>query len=55
MMKKKLRLGKWFEWAVFDDDGNICGIREDATDEAKREYKQFVEAISELEENGEKA
>ena len=55
MEKNKLKLGKWFKWAVFDDDGNLYGIRDDAPEEAKQSYRQFVEERSELGKNGEKA
>lgn len=55
MEKNKLKLGKWFKWAVFDDFGMLCGIREDAPDEAKRSYNQFVESRNELKKNDEKA
>ncbi len=55
MIKNKLPLGKWFEWAIFDDDGNMCGIREDAPDEYKQAYHQFIEKKNELNEKGIKA
>ena len=38
-----MEMGKWYDWAVFDDDGNICCISEDVPKEEKLAYKQFVE------------
>lgn len=52
MRKLKMEMGKWFEWAIFDDGGNICGISEDAPEEEKRAYKQFVEDRNNLTKKG---
>ena len=32
---------RWFEYAVFDEDG-VCGIKEDAPDEIKKEYDEYL-------------
>ena len=33
---------KWFEYAIFDEDG-VCGIKDNAPDEIKKEYEQYLE------------
>lgn len=34
--------GKWEEWAKYNSDGFLCGISEDAPEEAKKEYEEYV-------------
>ena len=34
----------FFKWGVFNERGIIIGVREDAPDEVKKEYKQFHES-----------
>lgn len=42
----------WFDWATYDDDGFVNGIREDAPEEAKKSYKQYLEEKKELQKRG---
>lgn len=35
--------GIWDEWAEYDNDGFVCGIRKDAPEEAKKYYEQYLE------------
>lgn len=32
----------WDKWAIYDDDGFLCGIRPDAPDDAKKAYELFM-------------
>ena len=34
---------EWFEYAIFDDECEITGIREDAPQSAKDAYKAYIE------------
>ena len=31
----------WFEYAIYNDDG-VCGVRDDAPDEVKKAYADYV-------------
>lgn len=42
----------FMDWAVFDDIGDIIGIREDAPDTAKKAYKEFTDLMDEAKRNG---
>lgn len=44
--------GTWNEWAKYDEDGFLCGIREDAPEEAKKEYEQYLEETKKAKEKG---
>lgn len=35
----------WFEYAIFDDDGELTGIREDAPQDAKDAYAEYVAEV----------
>ena len=40
---------EWWEYAVFDDDGFISGIKEDAPKEVKDAYDQYQKEEKEAE------
>lgn len=40
---------KWWEYATFDDDGFINGIKEDAPKEIKDAYSQYLKQEKEAE------
>lgn len=44
--------GKWHEWAEYDEEGFLCGIREDAPDEAKKEYEEYRKETEEAKKRG---
>ena len=42
----------WYDYAIFDDECEITGIREDAPPEAKKAYDEYVKYIQECEKEG---
>jgi hypothetical protein len=42
----------WDKWMKYDEDGFVCGIREDAPDEVKAAYKRHLAEMEEARENG---
>lgn len=32
----------WYDYATYDNDGFINGIKDDAPDEAKEAYKEYI-------------
>lgn len=32
----------WDDWAIYDEDGFKCGIKEDAPEEVKKAYDNFL-------------
>lgn len=38
---------EWIKWTLRDDMGYICGIREDAPEEMKKEYYEWVRIVKE--------
>lgn len=42
----------WWKWAKFGDDGYLCGIKEDAPEEIKKEYEKFLEEEAERQKKG---
>lgn len=43
---------KFMDWAVYDDIGDLVGIREDAPNAAKEAYKEFDDLMKSAERNG---
>ena len=44
---------RWFEYAKFDEDVVcVCGIKEDAPDEIKKEYAEYLKEREIFERNG---
>lgn len=43
---------KFFKYATYDEDGFINGVRDDAPDEIKKEYAEFVKEQEEARING---
>ena len=41
------------DWTVTDEDGMVCGVREDAPEEVKRAYKKYMVEQKEEEKLGE--
>ena len=41
------------DWTVTDEDGFVCGVREDAPEEVKRAYKKYMAEQKEEEKLGE--
>lgn len=33
---------KWDDWVLYDEDGFRCGLRQDAPDDVKKAYSQFL-------------
>lgn len=33
----------WYKYATFDDDGFVDGIRDDAPEDVKRAYEEYIE------------
>lgn len=42
----------FWKYLIFDDEGEMAGIKEDAPEDAKKEYKAFIEAEKGLKEQG---
>ena len=42
----------WYRYATFDNDGYVNGITEDAPEEAKRAYQEYMDEIREYIDNG---
>ncbi len=42
----------WDEWAMYDDDGFLCGVRSDAPDEVKKAYEHFVLETEKMKKSG---
>lgn len=35
----------WWEYAVFDEDGYVKGIKEDSPDNVKKEYEEYLKTL----------
>lgn len=42
----------WYDYATFDEDGDVNGIREDAPPEIKKAYADYQQRIKEYEKMG---
>ena len=42
----------FWKYLIFNDEGEMAGIREDAPVDAKKEYDSFIEAERDLKEQG---
>lgn len=42
----------FWKYLIFDDEGEMSGIKEDAPEDAKKEYEAFIEAERDLKEQG---
>ena len=43
---------RFYEYATYDDDGFISGVREEAPEEIKKEYENFMKERAEAIKNG---
>lgn len=51
-MVKLLEYQRWIEYATFDDEGIVNGIAEDASEDIKKEYKEYLKEQKGAKENG---
>lgn len=42
----------FWKYLIFDDEGEMAGIKEDAPEDAKKEYEAFIDAERDLKEQG---
>ena len=40
------------DWTVTDEDGFVCGVREDAPDEVKNAYEEYMAKLEEMKKLG---
>lgn len=45
-------MDKFMDWAVFDDIGDLVGIKDDAPKEAADAYDEFIKIIQDAEQKG---
>lgn len=44
--------GGWENWAEYNEDGFLCGIRDDAPEEAKKAYSEHLKEQEEAKKKG---
>ena len=42
----------FWKYLIFDDEGEMAGIKEDAPEDDKKEYEAFIKAERDLKEQG---
>lgn len=42
----------WDAWLLYDEDGFCCGIRNDAPDDVKKAYNQYISEQEALKQSG---
>lgn len=42
----------WWEWTIANENGFMCGIRDDAPEDIKKEYEKYLEEKEELKKKG---